>query len=212
MKEPQYFDSQYNRGVDWYRSWFWPKREHKVVIEASPHILFHPLAPRRVHEVVPSAKLIVALREPVARAYSHYRHWIDLGYETLSFREALDREASRTADLEARLLRGEKIDWLPLRNYSYVGHGRYATQIERWLSYFPRDQMLFLKSEEMFDSPRTALDRICRFLGLPKFAFSDLNPHNQRQYSGLEPKLQARLASEFAASNDALECLTGIRW
>ena len=60
--------------------------------EATPYALFHPLAPRRLREIAPNAKLIVLLRNPTTRAYSHYLLERSRGDETLDFADALDAE------------------------------------------------------------------------------------------------------------------------
>src|SRR5688572_4751100 len=73
-KEVHYFDIRYPNGPAWYRkqfSWWLNVRRNVMTGEASPYYIFHPAVPDRVRETVPDAKLIVLLREPVARALSH---------------------------------------------------------------------------------------------------------------------------------------------
>ena len=72
--------------------------------EASPSYLFHPLAPERVRSLVPRARLIALLRNPVDRAFSHYQHEVALGREPLAFEQALGREAERTRGELERML------------------------------------------------------------------------------------------------------------
>ena len=79
-KELHYFDLNYAAGDEWYRSQFpqFPDTPFDgrltVTGEASPYYLFHPMAAERCASVVPDAKLIVMVRDPVERAYSHYHH------------------------------------------------------------------------------------------------------------------------------------------
>src|SRR5262249_27856015 len=106
-KEVHYFDTNLRRGPGWYRAFFPTKAardRHRrrtgrelVAGEASPYYLFHPLVPDRAHELLPDAKLVVMLRDPVERAFSHHGHEVELGYEQLGFAEALDREPERLA-------------------------------------------------------------------------------------------------------------------
>src|SRR5919201_3141433 len=104
-KEVSFFDRYYARGEAWYRGnmpsrprqWLAERRNGRppLVGEASPSYLFHPLAPERVANLLPRARLIAVLRNPVDRAFSHYQHELSLGREHLSFEEALDREDER---------------------------------------------------------------------------------------------------------------------
>src|SRR6266480_7948081 len=96
-KEVSFFDRHYARGEAWYRGNF-PnslRARGKLVGEASPSYLFHPLAPERVAGLVPEAKLIALVRNPVDRAYSHYQHEVALGREPLSFEDAVAAEYER---------------------------------------------------------------------------------------------------------------------
>src|SRR5207248_7427804 len=104
-KDLHFFDRRFHKGLSWYRSHFPTKLEKAyaeqlrrltlVTGEASPSYLFHPHAPKRVAQVLPHVKLIVLLRNPVSRAYSQYHHAVELGFETLSFAEAIEAEEER---------------------------------------------------------------------------------------------------------------------
>src|SRR5436309_16134274 len=76
VKEVHYFDLHYHRGVDWYLDQFPDEAaaRPRCTGEASPYYLFHPHAPRRAFDLVPDARLIALLRDPVDRAISHYHH------------------------------------------------------------------------------------------------------------------------------------------
>ena len=115
VEEVHFFDSHFLRGLDWYQGHFptraraalTERRHGRAMIggEATPYYMAHPLAIPRLAQTLPSSRLIVVLRDPVDRAYSHYQHEVALGAETLSFAEALDREDERLAgEVEAFLL------------------------------------------------------------------------------------------------------------
>ncbi|MEJ2557594.1 MAG: sulfotransferase domain-containing protein, partial [Anaerolineae bacterium] len=83
-KEAHYFDLKFDKGINWYRSHF-PlipykysvkrlRKQDLITGEATPYYLFHPHAPGRAAAIVPHVKLIVLLRNPADRAYSHYNH------------------------------------------------------------------------------------------------------------------------------------------
>ena len=101
-KEPRYFDKYYYRGLNWYKThypsslkkWVATKIKKKpfVVVDATPRYLDHPHTPDRIKEIVPSAKFVVLLRNPIDRAYSHYWYCRRLCIESNQFEEALKRE------------------------------------------------------------------------------------------------------------------------
>ena len=102
-KEIHYFDLQYDREDKWYRGHFpFARRLERgaVTIDASPYYLPHPLVPARAAQLVPEAKLVAVLRDPVDRALSHYHHEVRAGRESLSFADAIDQEAERLAGEE----------------------------------------------------------------------------------------------------------------
>lgn len=159
-KETHYFSNHYQKGVGWYRSHF-PLKVHKVIAEsylkrkfiageATPYYISHPLAPGRVHNLVPNVKLIVLLRNPVDRAYSHYHHQVKLGMEPLTFEEAIDAEEERISGEVERIKRDVQYRSFNLQNYSYLYRGVYIHQVRTWLEYFDREQFLVLESEVFF--------------------------------------------------------------
>jgi hypothetical protein len=211
-KEVHYFDLHYDQGEGWYRAYF-PLRarlgERTITGEASPYYLFHPHAPGRAAELLPDAKLIVLLRNPVDRAYSHYQHqvtqWAAEGHETLSFEAAVDAEEERLDGELARLMHDDVVHSPNFRSYSYLARGHYVDQLMAWNEVYDRDQMLVLKSEDFFaDEPRT-LATILDFLGLREWAPErSVSIPNKREYSSLSPALRQRLVDYFEPHNKRL--------
>jgi Sulfotransferase domain len=177
-KEVNYFTRFWEKGADWYRAHF-PITRRRLAFEASPNYLFHPLAAMRAEVTVPNAKLIVLLREPAARARSHYDHMVRLGFERRGFIRALESESRLVHDALLRFDEDEHI-WQPMfLRYSYMSRGYYADQLERWLSFFPVENFLVLWSEDFFAKPSEALDRISEFLSISPRRFSSVD----RNYS-----------------------------
>ena len=110
-KEVHFYDYNFHRGADWYRA-FYPRRRANSdtlrYIDCTAGYFFHPLAPERVEQVTPEAKLIVVLRNPVERAISHYFLEVRRGRETLSPAEAFAAEAQRLAGEEERILADDR--------------------------------------------------------------------------------------------------------
>jgi hypothetical protein len=208
-KEVSYFDRHYGRGVSWYRGHFPLRRAARLVGEASPGYLFHPLAPERVKATVLEARLIALLRDPVDRAYSHYHYELALGREPLSFEEALEREHERTRGEEERLLREPGYFSHAWWNHAYLARGLYAEQLERWLAVFPREQLLVLASEELAAEPSRVYARTLEFLGAQRHELASFPRVFEQEYGEMRVDTRRRLVEHFAAPNRRLYELLG---
>lgn len=218
-KEVHYFDLHYDNGLGWYRARFptrgWVRaRSHRIgapilVGESTPYYLFHPAVPRRVARDVPSARAIAVLRDPVERAWSHYRHEVDLGFETLSFEEAVDREQERLAGEEERLLADPNAVSFAHQHHSYVARGRYAEQLERWFATLGRQHVLVLRSEDFFADPAGEFVKILDFLGLEPWSPASWRAYNAATATDLAPDTRERLRSLFRPHDERLAALLG---
>jgi hypothetical protein len=210
-KEVSYFDRHYARGEAWYRGNF-PNRSRtrgKLVGEASPSYLFHPLGPERVRALVPEARLIALVRNPVDRALSHYNHEVALGREPLSFEDALDAEDERLRGEVERLEADPSYFSRPWWSHTYKARGRYAEQLERWLGVFPPEQLLFLPTEDLGAEPQQTHARVLEFLGAPPHELDEYPRVFERHYSPMAPDTRERLAAEFEEPNRRLYGLLG---
>ncbi len=220
-KEVGYFCSNSDRGESWYRAHFPTERVRAaslratgtplVVGEATPYYLLHPAAAARAAALVPDAKLIVLLRNPVERAFSGYGLQRAIGTEDLSFADAIDREDARLAGEEERLLADPGYRSLSHRHHSYRARGRYAEQLERWFAVFPRDRFLILSSEQFFADPAAAVRQVVEFLGLPDRPLPAFRvPPSSATRSPIESGIREQLAAEFAEPNRRLYELLGV--
>jgi hypothetical protein len=222
QKEIHFFDYEYYRGVDWYRSHFPTEtarrafgQEHGrpfLTGEASPTYISHEWAPSRIAKVVPNARFIVALRNPVDRAYSQFQMSRRELEEPLdSFADAVAAEDARLAPEHERLRTDPRYNSWAIGCWSYLLRSRYADQVQRWLTLFPRDQFLFVKAEELESNPQSTLDTVYAFLGLPPHANAQLEHlHVAPRYEPIAPELRAELAEYFRPSNDRLAELVGV--
>jgi lipopolysaccharide transport system ATP-binding protein len=212
-KELHFFDDKYWLGVDWYRSFF-PLAVTRAVIrrrggdllagEASPSYLFHPAVPERVATTVPDVRLIALLRDPIERAYSHYQLMVRTGREELSFEDALAAEDERLAAEEERMRADPRHSSANYRHYAYLTRGLYADQLERWLAYFPREQLLVVRAEDFRARPGEIYAEIIAFLGLRPWQPAEFPPRNRASYAPIDPALRARLEERFAEPNARL--------
>lgn len=212
-KELHFFDDRFPRGLDWYRSSFPTSARQRlarirgrnlIAGEATPYYIFHPAVPGRIAETLPEVRLIALLRDPVERAYSHYQLMRREGREKLSFEDALDAEEERLAGEEERILADPDYRSRKHRNFSYAARGLYADQIERWLAYFPREQLLVLRAEDFLARPAAVYAEVLAFLGLPPCGLKEAPLFNRLPYTAIEPALRARLEERFAEPNARL--------
>ena len=214
-KEVNFFADNFGRGRGWYRTHFvttpylaWRRarqRQRVITGEGTPFYMTHAAVPPRVASVVPDAWLVVVLRDPVDRAYSQYQHAVRLGQEALSFEDAIAAEPARRAQLVERH-GADAAQYVPEFNFvSYVNLGLYADQLAPWLEVFPREQLLVVRSEDLFAEPRNVLREAFGFLGVGQWdAPHDFAVYNAGKRSGLEPATRAQLAAEFAEPNQRL--------
>jgi hypothetical protein len=216
-RDESYYDRQF-RGGRW--------RRVRHYGESSPNYTKWPAVeavPERMHRLVPQAKLVYVVRDPIERMISHYGHSVAAGRERRPLDEALS----------------------PRYRQRYLDPSRYRTQIERFLEYYPLDQMLVVSSEELRQERRATLARVFRFLQVddsfesPTFATEFHRTHNKFRDSqptswgtrliatlGLKPlpekptvprrelsaECRSGLEEVLAPECDALRSLTGQRF
>lgn len=177
--------------------------------DASVEYFFHPEGAANAAAVVPDAKLIFVLRDPVERAWSDYRMFVKSGHEKESFSAAVERGIEWLSDPQKQPLCDEvcRRAYNPVR---YVRCGQYESNIRRWLAQFGRSQTLVVFAEEYFSDPRTFAGKIYDFLGLGGF-FPASFPHSRNSGEESRPDLQTetRLRGFYAEYDDKLRELLG---
>jgi hypothetical protein len=163
-KEVHYFDNEsiFDKAVDYseYHSNFIKALPEKIIYgEATPIYMYWYDVPRRIWDYNPHMKFIIVLRNPIERAYSHWNMERDRGRENLSFSDAI-----RTEKLRCR-------NTLPLQHrvFSYIDRGFYSEQLRRIWHFFPKEQTLILKSQNLKNDPNETLSAIYKFLNIPNF-------------------------------------------
>lgn len=208
-KEVKFFDCNYRRGLNWYQGFF-PRKEtltesKAITIEASPYYFFHPLAARRIYEHFPQMKIIITLRNPVNRAYSHYRMNYDLGVETLpTFEAAIEAEETRLAGEEEKIIADDRYPLFNHMHLSYQAQGLYVDQLERWFGVFPREQIMVINSEEFFTEMPKVFDEMIDFLDLPAWELTTTRNANPRKYQPMNPETRERLTDYYRPYNHRL--------
>jgi hypothetical protein len=197
--------------VDWETSDEAGSGSHgRVVVDRRPgvrHITgeatasyFHDVGPRLLHQHLPAAKLIVLMRNPVERAFSHhrmYRRFADGGYD-VGFRVG-DFESDVRAEMEAHR-RGEPTH--------YIGPGAYVDLLSAWVDTYGRGQVKVLTAEDL-GQPRRAAQLMAEledYLGLPPHDYAEIlaRRFNHAPPAAIEPALRAELAAFYAPHNQRL--------
>jgi len=211
VKETHFFDDDTR---DWdlpdysgYHALF-PEPDGRPCGEATPIYLYWPGSLERIRAYNPGMRLIVLLRDPVERAWSHWRMEYARGHERQPFGWCVRQGRMRNFGAEP---------WGFHRAFSYVERGYYGEQIERLLQLFPREQALILKAEDLQADPQPLMASVRAFLGLPP-STARLEPravHVGREMdygSELTGEDTAFLRGIYARDQARLAELTGLRF
>ncbi len=157
-KEPAFFcdDDYFIKGEKWYLNSFFKQAQSQPARgEATSRYLFHAekVAPR-IHQFSfpQSPKFIVIFRDPAKLVHSFYWHSLREGYETLPFHEALTAEENRMK------LSQQKLNHNGLILYSYSAIAKYASQLQHYLTIFPKEQFLFLLTDDLKNYAKTIIN------------------------------------------------------
>ncbi len=188
--EPHFFNDQWERGVAWYQSLFITDKQ--FIGEKTPNYLSCHESHSRMASVVPDAKLIILLRNPIDRAYSAWNHFNQMadrlaaqGWEMTDFETAI---FDRHSNIHKRLL----------FNSHYIDH------INNLLKYFKREQMHFVISERLRKDPVHEFQKTLDFIGVDTKATSFINAHQRKYPEPMSKEIRARLEKHFKDYNKRL--------
>ncbi len=205
-KEVDYFSKHPHRSVAWYRSRF-PlafrvRRKQGHVMEASPSYLPTPSALRKMRQVLPKSRVIVLLRDPVSRAFSHYQHRKTRHLESRSFAECVSEEIRRNP-FPPEFGVALRSDAFPM--LGYVARGYYALQLELLLTLYPRNKVLIMDSASLFDDTSAACERVFNFMGLESFDVQPTKIYNRGYYQEtIDPRIADELRAHYQPYDELL--------
>lgn len=140
-----YFDIFHHRGSEWYASQFRPSASNQQLIDFTPSYIRSPWAPRRIADYNPEGRILLCLRNPIDRAFSHYWHEKKKDRYNFGFDEVLNNY-----DLFS----------------SWIEPGLYAEHIERFLGFFDRDRILVQDFFLLRRDPHAFFSQALRFMGV----------------------------------------------
>ena len=201
------FNWSYNK--EWYLSRFpaIPENSNFITGEGTPWYLYSYNAPEIFHQLFPRTKLIIVLRDPVKRAFSHHQVAFKSGLENRHFAEAISSEIKIIEKLERGSL--EKIELF------FESHGDeikgyllcsiYIYFIKKWLSHFSRDKILILESEKLYSDPSSTMESVFNFLDVPHQELLEYQNHNPGNYKTIDNATYQKLANLFEPYNQMLK-------
>lgn len=211
VKEVHFFDDEtvnwaapdYSRLHSFYKT-----AESKVLGEVTPVYSYWKSSPTRIRAYNSGMKLVLCLRDPVDRAYSHWAMQASRGFERLKFGAAIRHGRQRVGT-------SDRSKSAAIRRFSYVERGFYALQIDRLLVNFPREQLMVFDNAALKQNQPAVLDAICDFIGVPRFETYPQNkiilPTGKRHDLGSISEEDTRyLAQLYAEDTRATADLTGL--
>ncbi len=211
VKEVHFFDDE---DQDWakpdygayHRQFDMPAgRDGRPCGEATPIYIYWPNSLERIAAYNPAMRIVLVLRDPVQRAWSHWRMEYARGAETRPFAWCIREGRQRLFEAQP---------WGHHREFSYVERGFYGEQLERLLKIFPQEQILVLRSDDLRTDPATAVTRVRGLLGLPPALAPrarEVHVGSEMDYGSELTEVDARFLRELYAPDLArLRTLAGI--
>ncbi len=177
-KEPFFYETEFSKGQDFNHKKYFSHFQGEPIIGDSRHRnLYLPYVAERIYETNPQAKLVVILRDPVARAFSHWMMLHRNGDEDLSFEDAIHEDLARIQSGKRMTTPEEQSGHdqnleRPGRRHglgiyrTFVDTGYYAEQLQIYLNLFKRDQLHVIIFEEFIKDQEGTLDELMKFVGL----------------------------------------------
>jgi hypothetical protein len=219
FKEPHFFNRDVRKGLPHYRAFF-PTMFHRWMLRVSgrqlltgeftPSYYYCPHAPRQIREQIGDIKILLMLRNPIDRAFSHYKSAVLNGLEQGTFEEALAKETERVSGEYERMRDHESYHSLPFFQHAYVRRGFYADYLPNWLECFSPENILILIFEDFINAPEAILGQACRFLNLEPLRLQSYPKINASpSEETCDPATRERLEHVFRPSNERLRHLLG---
>jgi hypothetical protein len=199
--EPHYFYKswEYEKGLSHYLTrWFPEVPDQAIAIgERSSSYLFGGAAvAEKIAKQYPQMKLIFTLRNPIERTWANYRYTVLQGLDDLAFEDALRNETQR--------VRSQSGIWAEIQPYNYTGRGNYAAQLKEHLDFFPRENILLVKSELLSSQTDIELRKIYAFLGVTMTDFPYVRPPDHTSANVIDARLQMSLRNHFGTRFDLI--------
>lgn len=201
FKEHSYFSRLHRYfSYEQYCAWYYEEQHRKLHLDCSPDYLHTPSTAARLAAHSPGARIVILLREPAARCWSHYWHERNVNRcETLPFNRAVSRVPSRL-DFEDY--------WY---HFCYLEAGHYAQHLAQWCDNFPAEQLFIKRSEDLFADFAATVGEIYLFFGLTGTPIGEIHV-NAGTAPSMPPTLRDRLEAYYEPHNRHLYEQYGVDW
>ncbi len=226
LKEPGFFNYHFDRGWRWYRSNFpirGPFKNKSLCIPANSHVFeatasyfFSPQAVERIKHHLPGCKFIVLLRNPTGRTLSHYRYKPTHPSSPEIFKETIEKEIEAIRGREEEIYdilvqHGSLKAAQSITDTFYVFKSLYSIPMRRWFDEFDRNQFLFLKAEDLFNTPQTVMNQAFDFLSIDRHTGQNYSIHNPSEKIPISRETIEKLDSYFEPFVDDFFSCTGVQ-
>jgi len=211
-EESGYFLDTYHKGFDWYKSNFttyYFRFFFELIYGKKPRIgetvnLPGYFVPKRVSDILGKPKIIAILRNPVDRAYARYLEEIRNGNETKSFEEVLEKEYHLIKNKEDKIIKSNSpLDFRHL--FLYRLEGIYVEYLKQWNQYFPKGDILVIRTEDLFSNPIQTTNKCFEFLDLePIKELKQTGEKYEKDASKLNEDTRKKLLEYFKPYNEKL--------
>ncbi|MCB1562218.1 MAG: sulfotransferase [Alphaproteobacteria bacterium] len=199
--EPHYFYKswEYEKGDEYFlERWFSAVNDDHIAIgeRSSSYMFGGKDTAEKIAKFNPEMKLIFTVRNPIERTWANYRYTALQGLEDHEFHDALLHEKARIAAQDGI--------WAEIQPHNYTGRGFYGRQIQDFLEFFPREQILLIKSETLSSDTHGELLKLYDFLGLTDKDFEPARAPDHTSVNVKVPAVQKELRDYFEARFDKI--------
>jgi len=199
-KETYFFHRHHGKGLFWYRAYFptiltksmQTLRKRKFITgEATPSYAVDTRTHKKIYNMNPDIKLIVLLRNPTDKAFSNFNHLVRKGMAD-NIEDAINADLANKSGVRDPSFR------------NLVSGGIYLYYLKELYKVFPKEQVLIIKSEDLFNDPKTEVNKCFRFLGLEEFELPKYRNFNPGNYSSTDQKTRKFLNDFYKPHNKKL--------
>lgn len=176
-KETHFFDYNFKKGESQYlNSAFRDVSQNEISGDATPHYLFLPYVPKRIHSLYPNAKIIIILRNPVDRAYADWWMYYSRGRDNFSFEKAISLNLARLSNGPSFIGSNSEKMWAEYYRQScgegeithrpYIEMGYYADQIANYLEFFDEENIKIILFDDFVTNTKSTICEVAKFLSL----------------------------------------------
>lgn len=223
-KELFFFTAFFEQNLDWYLAHFpcVPNTINYITGEATPIYINFPSIAKKIFHLFPNIKFVILLRNPVDRAISSYfqQHKRNCGYKLIQ--NNIDDTLEKMPSLLDKLPIFLQLEPSMIKKYRshsrqnvfsyYLMNSLYIYYLKEWLNVFPREQFLFVKSEDLFSNPSATMKKVFNFLNLSDYQMPEYRNYNPGSYNPISDDLRQRLAEFFRPHNQKLEEYLGMKF